>query len=98
MCDIPEIPLELKPSTPEAKAAVGFKWAGDGIGKRSKVGGTPDFLHLEEPVHCDGCNSDMTFYAQIDSIGDKVCIADVGMVYVFVCFGCFETKSMIESG
>jgi hypothetical protein len=30
----------------------------------------------------------MTVYGQLDSGGDKVTIADVGMVYVFACFDC----------
>ena len=28
----------------------------------------------------------MTYYAQLDSINDEFCIADCGMIYVFVCF------------
>jgi len=30
----------------------------------------------------------MTFYGQLDSIGDEYIIADDGMVYVCVCFNC----------
>jgi len=36
---IPEISLVLAPDTQEAKDVVGFKWAGDGVGQRSKLGG-----------------------------------------------------------
>ena len=39
----------------------------------------------------------MTFYAQLDSVGDGICIADCGMVYVFVCLDCNETASFIQS-
>ncbi|CAN7721300.1 hypothetical protein LJR290_006098 [Variovorax sp. LjRoot290] len=39
----------------------------------------------------------MTFYAQLDSINDEVVLADCGMIYVFVCFDCFETKSILQS-
>jgi hypothetical protein len=40
----------------------------------------------------------MSFYGQLDSVGDQMTIADVGMVYVFVCFDCYETKSVLQSG
>jgi hypothetical protein len=39
----------------------------------------------------------MTFYAQLDSLGDNHCLADCGMIYVFVCWDCFETKSVLQS-
>jgi hypothetical protein len=39
----------------------------------------------------------MTFYAQLDSINDEFCLADVGMIYVFVCFDCYDTKSILQS-
>ncbi len=39
----------------------------------------------------------MTFYGQLDSVGDDICLADVGIVYVFVCFDCYETKSLLQS-
>ena len=39
----------------------------------------------------------MTFYAQLDSINDDFCLADCGMIFVFVCFECFETKSVLQS-
>jgi len=96
MKKIPEIPLILKPENDEAKSAVGFKWAAENIGKRSKLGGNPDWLQGEDSPMCD-CGNRMTFYAQIDSIGDDICIADCGMVYIFICFDCFASKSIIQS-
>ena len=95
---IPEIGLLFSPRSEDANAAIGFKWAGDAAGKRSKIGGEPDFLQEEESVVCPSCAQKMTFYAQIDSVGDEVCLADVGMIYVFVCFDCFTTKSVLQSG
>jgi hypothetical protein len=38
----------------------------------------------------------MTFYAQIDSLNDDVIIGDVGMVYVFLCFDCLVSFSLIQ--
>ncbi|MEM9425991.1 MAG: hypothetical protein AAGA06_04745 [Pseudomonadota bacterium] len=40
----------------------------------------------------------MQFWAQIDSIDDDHAIADVGMIYVFMCDECFETASFVQSG
>jgi hypothetical protein len=39
----------------------------------------------------------MTFYGQLDSINDDIALGDCGMIYVFVCFDCFETKSLLQS-
>jgi hypothetical protein len=45
-----------------------------------------------------GCRDAMTFYGQLDSVGDAFCLADCGIVYVFVCFGCFSSKCVLQSG
>jgi len=96
--NLPEIPLSPQPTTDEARAVLGFKWADERIGRRHKLGGAPDWLQGPDVPKCSGCQEAMTFYAQLDSIGDPVALADVGMVYVFVCFDCFTTKSILQSG
>ena len=40
----------------------------------------------------------MTFYGQLDSINDEYCLADVGVVSVFICFECFEATALVSSG
>ena len=93
---IPEIPLQLAPSTPEARAVVGFEFADSAVGSRSKLGGAPDWAKDAQVPSCS-CQRPMSFYGQLDSIGDTVCLADCGMIYVFVRFDCFETKSILQS-
>jgi hypothetical protein len=39
----------------------------------------------------------MTFYGQLDSINDDIIIADCGMIYVFLCFDCYEVTAKIQS-
>ena len=39
----------------------------------------------------------MTLYGQLDSIGDDICLADVGLLYVFVCFDDFEARAIVQS-
>jgi hypothetical protein len=95
--DIPEIPLVPQPETEPARRALGFKWAGDEMGKRHKLGGRPDWIQGDVTPDCPACDAEMTFYGQLDSIGDSVCLADCGMVYVFVCFDCYETTAVIQS-
>ena len=58
----------------------------------------PDWVQSPDVPECPSCHELMTFYGQLDSIGDAMTIADVGMVYVFVCFDCNETKSVLQSG
>ena len=94
---IPPFVLRAEPLDEEAKKAQGFEWADAEVGTRHRLGGAPDFLQDAESPTCPDCGRQMTFYAQLDSIGDAFCIADCGMVYVFICFDCNETASFIES-
>jgi len=32
-----------------------------------------------------------------DCLNDEYCIGDCGMVYIFICFDCLETKAIIQS-
>jgi hypothetical protein len=95
MNPLPEIPLIANPITPQAKQAVGFKWSD--AGGKHKIGGMPDWIQKEESPVCEECSEKMRFYGQLDSVGDAICIADCGRVYVFICFGCYTSKSIIHS-
>ena len=39
----------------------------------------------------------MSFYGQLDSIGDEFVLADSGLDVDFVCFDCFEASARIAS-
>jgi hypothetical protein len=90
--------LRLVTATHESLQPSGFKWAAGDVGKRHQLGGSP-----ARPIsdgdwpRCPDCSERMTFYGQLDSINDEFCIADAGLVYVFVCFDCNEAKAIIES-
>ena len=97
--EIPEIALVPTPDNEAARCVLGFKRAKGSVGRRHKLGGRPDWQQTQGsrvPTCCGG--KEMTFYGQLDSIGDEICLADVGMIYVFVCFDCFSTKSILQSG
>ncbi|WP_147385692.1 YwqG family protein [Oleomonas cavernae] len=96
MREIPPFRLKPLPLDAEAGALPPFKWAGKDIGHRHQLGGKPQFLQADEVPKCT-CGKRMTFYAQLDSINDEFVIADCGMIYVFLCFDCFETKSIVQS-
>lgn len=92
---IPEIKLVPAPETEEAKNAVGFKWNSE-AGTRHKLGGTPDKLDPSQYPTCPECKDQMTFYAQIDSIGDNYNLADCMVIHQFVCFDCFTVDSQLN--
>jgi hypothetical protein len=94
---IPEIPLVPTPSTPEGEAAIGFRWAGARVGTRHKLGGSPDWQQAPDVPTCLECTHPMSFYGQLDSIGDSFTLADCGLIYIFVCFDCFTTRSILQS-
>jgi hypothetical protein len=93
---LPSIPLIPDPKTSESESALGFKWAPASVGNRHRIGGEPDWLQSDQTPTCS-CGLRMDFYAQLDSVGDKFCLADCGMIYVFVCWNCFESKSILQS-
>ncbi|WP_197528260.1 HU family DNA-binding protein [Posidoniimonas polymericola] len=62
--------------------------------QRLKLGGDPDWIQYPETPVC--CGSEMQFYGQLDSIGGKFCIGDVGMLYVFLCPECCATRSIMH--
>jgi hypothetical protein len=39
----------------------------------------------------------MSFYGQLDSVGNDVALADAGVVHVFVCFDCFNAAARVVS-
>ncbi|HXH41565.1 MAG TPA: hypothetical protein VNN08_23255 [Thermoanaerobaculia bacterium] len=94
---IPEIRLRADPASDEARAAVGFKW-NDEAGNRHKIGGAPEWIQTPDVPVCASCSEPMSFYGQLDSVGDDFSLADCGMVYVFVCFSCFTTRAVLQSG
>ncbi|MBC6613252.1 hypothetical protein H8B15_20185 [Hymenobacter sp. BT507] len=95
MKEIPEIKLIPVPETEEAKAAVGYQWNAI-AGTRHKLGGQPDSTSEIDYPKCEDCSQVMTFYAQIDSIGDDYDLLDCGVIHVFVCLDCGTTNSMIN--
>lgn len=97
MKKIPAFRLIPKPLDKEAEALPPFKWADKEVGKRHQLGGIPKFLQGDEFPTCPDCGEKMTFYGQLDSINDEYIIADCGMIYVFICFDCNETKAIIQS-
>jgi uncharacterized protein YwqG len=94
---IPEIKLTPDPDTVEARHAVGYKW-NDEAGKRHKLGGDPDWIQSDDTPYRSDCQMPMTFYGQLDSIDDDYDLADCGMIYVFVYFNCYTTKSILQAG
>lgn len=93
--EIPKIKLVPQPETEEAKAIIGYKW-NEVAGTRHYLGGSPDGITENGYPSCDDCGKRMTFYAQIDSIGDKFDLADCMVIHNFVCFDCFTVKSLFS--
>ena len=84
------------------------------LGIRSKLGGEPDWCQRPDVPKCKSCKEKMTFVAQIDSIEhdeghnphridclsdeQQYMFGDVGMLYLFVCLDCMETRSVLQCG
>lgn len=45
---------------------------------------------------CQDCGVEMTFYSQIDSIGDSYDLADCMVIHTCVCFDYFTVKNLLN--
>jgi hypothetical protein len=95
---IPPFRLVREPVSPEAEALPGFEWASEEVGQRHQLGGEPQWLQGDATPVCRECGEPMTFYGQLDSVNDDIVLADVGLVYVFVCFNDFQAQAIVQSG
>jgi uncharacterized protein YwqG len=82
------------------------------LGLRSKLGGTPTWEQNDETPSCTNCKKPLAFVAQLDSISlpdddnprgfdglpedRRYIFGDVGLIYVFFCFDCGETRSIFQ--
>ena len=94
---IPPFRLVLQPVAAEAEATAGFAWAAPEVGRRHQIGGEPTWLQGDATPMCPDCNQPMTFYGQLDSVGDDLVLADCGLVYVFVCFDDYRMEAVLQS-
>lgn len=95
--EIPTFKLVAKPANTEAQLVKPFRYASPEIGRRHQLGGKPTWLQAPEFPRC-AQGHDMSFYGQLDSVNDDYVLGDCGIIYVFVCFDCLETKSVLQSG
>ena len=93
--EIPKIKLIPNPESKEAKSALGYKW-NDEAGKRHFLGGKPNGVEESDYPNCKDCGEKMTFYAQIDSIGENFDLADCMVIHTYVCFDCFTVESQLK--
>lgn len=94
-------PLRLVPEALTAEGAAllerpSFVW--EELGERHRIGGAPELRNSEWPS-CPSCAEPMTFYAQLDGLpgSTQFDLADAGLIYVYVCFGCFEVAAALDS-
>lgn len=93
--EIPKIKLVPKPETDEGKSVIGYKY-NDVAGTRHFLGGKSEELNEEDYPRCEDCNKQMTFYSQIDPIGDQYDLADCMVIHTFICFDCLKVKSELN--
>ena len=97
---LPEFRLIPEPADAAAEAVTPNGWCDPEVGRRFKLGGAPDALQGEAAPLCDACGCAMTFYGQLDSLGDSeglYDIADCGLILVFYGFDCCEPKAVLQS-
>ncbi|PKL12463.1 MAG: hypothetical protein CVV52_09975 [Spirochaetae bacterium HGW-Spirochaetae-8] len=75
------------------------------LGKRSKLGGSPEWIQNDETPVCLSCKKKMSFVGQLDSIDyegtihakhEEYMFGDVGMIYIFFCSRCGKVESIFQ--
>ena len=95
---VPAFRLVPEPLDDESRNLPKFRWASPDVGTRHYLGGQPTMPVPEGNwPRCPDCQDKMSFYGQLDSLNDEFCIADVGIICVFICFQCNEVAAQIES-
>ena len=93
----PEVKLVPERTTSSENILLGFPRAcNPHLGFRHKIGGSPDWIQGEETPKCPECGLPMSFYGQLDSLGEDFDIGDCGMIYVFLCEDCLTTVSIMQ--
>ncbi len=83
--DLPECRVMLVPVATGKKA-----------GRKSKLGGSPTWIQMEETPNCPKCEKPMGFVLQLAS-DSRISYCDMGMLYAFACPDCRVTASLIQS-
>lgn len=96
---IPAFKLTPVPLSDEAQALLARpSYVDPSIGERHRLGGAPDRRADGLTPGCPACSEDMTFYAQLDALpSGGFDLADAGLIFVYVCFDCFEVAATLDS-
>lgn len=65
-------------------------------GLKSKVGGAPNWIQLDETPDCPKCKRPMAFALQLAS-DSRIAFGDMGLLYAFVCPECKTAASLVQS-
>lgn len=74
---------------------------------KTKIGGSPDWIQDWDWPACPGCDENMTFLMQLDSLGqlkankgllpeEHYAFGDVGLIYMFWCPDCYQTATRFQ--
>lgn len=97
---VPPVQLIPQPLTMEAEAMLKRPPSVDpSVGTRHRIGGAPDLPSYLDWPSCSSGDGPMTFYAQLDGFPalTEFDLADAGLIYVFVCFDCYEAEALVSS-
>lgn len=81
---------------PERRVTLVPVAAGKEAGRKSKLGGQPKWIQMDQTPDCPKCERPMAFVLQL--AGDsRVSYGDEGMLYAFACPDCRITASLVQS-
>lgn len=81
---------------PERRVALVSVPSGKKAGRKSKIGGAPSWIQMDDRVDCPRCEKQMAFVLQLAS-NSHFEFDDMGLLYVFACPTCKITASLTQS-
>lgn len=97
---LPPFGLVLQPLSDEAQALLlRPSYVDPAVGTRHRLGGAPDLPRGVDWPSCPQGDGTMSFYAQLDGVpaATEFDLADAGLIFVFVCFDCFQVQALLHS-
>jgi hypothetical protein len=70
--------------------------SGKKAGRKSKLGGKPTWIQMDQTPDCPKCENPMAFVLQLAS-DSRISYGDMGMLYSFVCPECHVSAALIQS-
>ncbi|HUG12373.1 MAG TPA: ankyrin repeat domain-containing protein [Opitutaceae bacterium] len=91
-----KVAASAEPALPESAMTLVHVAPPKKAGRKSKLGGSPSWIQMDDTPDCRSCGEPMAFVLQMNSDA-RISYGDVGMLYAFVCPDCRLIATVVQS-